>query len=101
MGRSAAGNRAELNQFPELNISGTITAPIAHQLAEPIPGLSTDTIISLAEQNSLTFAFGSIEKSADQYYYTHVLVSGSGITGKQRKINFPAHEQPDRQAGNA
>ena len=98
---SAAGNRAELILFPEFNISCTITAPIAHQLAEPIPGLSTETIISLAKQNSPTVGFGSIEQAGDQYYCTHVLVSGSGITSKQRKIHVPAHEQPYRQAGNA
>lgn len=96
---SAAGNGAELVLFTELNISGTITAPIAYQLAEPIPRPSTETIISLAKQNSLTVGFGSIEQAGDEYYCTHVLVSGSGITGKQRKIHVPAHEQPYRQAG--
>ena len=90
---SAAENGAELILFPELNISGYIAAPIAHQLAEPIPGPSTETIISLAEQNDLIVGFGLIEQAGDKYYCAHVLVSGSGIIGKQRKIHVPAHEQ--------
>jgi predicted amidohydrolase len=45
---TAARNEAELNLFPELNISGYITTSIAHQFAEFIPGPSTEAIISLA-----------------------------------------------------
>ena len=48
--KTAAESGAELILFPELNISGYITAPIAHQLAEPIPGPATEKIIGLAQQ---------------------------------------------------
>jgi len=97
---SAAENQVELILFPELNVSGYITTPIAQQIAEPIPGPSTQKIITLAGQNNLIIGFGLIEKDADRYFCTHVLVSGDGVLGKQRKIHVPAHERPFWQAGN-
>jgi nitrilase len=42
-----------------------------------------------------------IEQDGDQYYCPHVLVNGSGIIGKQRKIHVPAHEQPYWRGGNS
>jgi predicted amidohydrolase len=92
---------AELALFPELNISGYIPAPVAHKIAETIPGPSTDKIIEIAARNNIMICFGIIEKDADKFYCTHVLVSGSGVLGKQRKIHVPAHEQPFWEAGNS
>jgi predicted amidohydrolase len=90
---SAAEKGAELILFPELNVSGYIAAPIVDQLAEPIPGPSTEKIITLAQQSGLIIGFGLIEKDGDQVCCTHVLVNGKGLIGKQRKIHVPAHEQ--------
>ena len=45
---AAADQGAELILFPELNVSGYIAAPIAQQLAEPIPGPSAEKVILLA-----------------------------------------------------
>lgn len=42
----------------------------------------------------MMIAFGVIEKDQDQLYCTHVLVNGSGMIGKQRKIHTPQQEQP-------
>jgi N-carbamoylputrescine amidase len=89
----AADQGAELILFPELNISGYITASAAHQFAEPVPGPSTERVLSLAKQFNLVVGFGMIEVVDNQYYCTHVLVNGSGIIGVQRKIHVPVHEQ--------
>lgn len=84
----------ELILFPELNVSGYIPAPIAHQLAETIPGPSTEKVITLAHRHNITIGYGLIEKEQDKFYCTHVLVNASNIIGKQRKIHVPAHERP-------
>ncbi len=92
---------AELILFPELNVSGYITADIAHEIAESVPGPSTDKIIQIAQKRQITIAFGTIEAFDEKYYCTHVIVNGSGVIGKQRKIHVPAQEAPFWDAGNA
>lgn len=92
--RSAAGQGADLILFPELNVSGYIPLPLAAAMAEPVPGPSTGKIIQMAGRYNILIAFGLIEREGDARYCTHVLVSGNGIIGKQRKIHTPEHEQP-------
>lgn len=99
--RSASVQGAELILFPELNVSGYCPFPIAAQLAEPVPGPSTEKIIRLARQYNMLIAFGILEKSAQGVHCTHVLVNGAGVVGKQSKIHVPAQEQPYWQAGSA
>ncbi len=96
----AADQQVDLALFPELNVSGYITNPIATGIAEPIPGPSTEKIIRLAERYQMVIAFGLIECEKDQVYCTHVLVNGHGIIGKQRKIHVPVQEQPYWTLGN-
>jgi len=98
---AATRQEAELVLFPELNLCGYITAPVARQLAEPVQGTCTEQVIDLAARYGLTIGFGLIEADGDACYCTHVLVNGTGILGKQRKIHVPTHEQPYRQAGNS
>jgi predicted amidohydrolase len=90
----ASGQGAELALFPELNVSGYIPAPIATDIAEPVPGPSTEKIVRLADRYRMAVAYGLIEREQDRLYCTHVLADGSGVLGKQRKIHVPAQEQP-------
>jgi len=92
---------AELILFPELNVSGYVCAPVAHEIAETVPGISTELIINIASKQKIVIGFGIIEKEAGRFYCTHVLVNGSGVIGKQRKIHVPEHEKPFWSAGNS
>ncbi|MFC1573384.1 nitrilase-related carbon-nitrogen hydrolase, partial [Candidatus Eisenbacteria bacterium] len=47
--RKAAARGAELILFPELNLCGHVRAPIVNDLAETVPGPSTEKIVTLAE----------------------------------------------------
>ena len=96
----AANQGAELALFPELNVTGYIPNQIAGQIAETVPGPSTEKIIRLAAHFQMNVAFGLIEREGDQLYCTHVLVNGNGIVGKQRKIHTPIQEQPYWGCGN-
>jgi N-carbamoylputrescine amidase len=97
----AAEQGAELALFPELNVSGYIPSGVAGQIAEPVPGPSTEKVIRLAERYRMTIAFGLIERDGNQLYCTHVLVNADGMIGKQRKVHVPAQERPAWSAGDA
>lgn len=89
----AAGQGAELALFPELNVNGYKPSPVAAQIAETVPGPSTEKIMRLAEMYGMVIAFGLIERVGEALRCTHVLVNGEGVIGKQSKIHVPAHEQ--------
>ena len=97
--RTANEQGADLILFPELNVSGHVLAPIAAEIAEPVPGPSTERVIAFARQYNIHVAFGVIERENDRVYCTHVLVNGDGVVGKQRKIHVPDIEQPYWGAG--
>lgn len=99
--RRAAEEGAELLLFPELNVTGHFRAPLVEQVAETVPGPSTEKIVALAAETGMTIAFGIIERDGDRHHCTHVLVDGSGLIGKQRKIHVPSQEQPYWQAGDS
>lgn len=96
----AAEQGAELALFPELNVSGYVLNAVTAQIAETVPGPSTDKVIRLAERYQMNIAFGLIERDADRLYCTHVLVNGDGIIGKQSKVHVPVQEQPYWGCGN-
>lgn len=97
----AAEQNAELVLFPELNVSGYVPSGVAAQIAETVPGPSTEKIIRLAERYRMTVAFGLIERDRNQLHCTHALVNADGIIGKQRKIHIPSQEGSAWSAGDA
>jgi len=89
----AADEKAELIMFPELSISG------GEHHSEPVPGPSTDQLISLADECSTMLCVGISERAGNTTYNTQVLVNGNGIIGKQRKLHLPSGEVSHRSAG--
>ena len=90
--RRAADQNAELVVFPELGVNGYVHSPVVWDLAETIPGASTDKLIALARDLGLVLCYGILERDADITYNTQVLVNGDGIIGKQRKVHMPGTE---------
>ena len=99
--RRAAEQNMELVLFPELNVSGYIPNPVASQIAETVPGPSTEKVLRLAERYHMAIAFGLIERDGESLHCTHVLLNRNGIIGKQRKIHVPAQEGPFWSAGHS
>jgi predicted amidohydrolase len=97
----AGDGSADLILFPELNLSGYIPQSIAGEIAETIPGSSTDWICDIARESGIYIAFGMIEKERGDLFCSHVLVGPQGLIGKQRKIHLPAHEKTTWKAGNS
>ena len=81
----AAG--AQVAAFPESAILGWEN-PVAHRLAEPIPGADSQRIQDLARKFDLMIAIGLDEKDGDRLYDSAILVDRTGkLLWKHRKIN--------------
>ena len=91
-GRKAAAKGAEVIVYPELGVNGYVHSNRVWDIAEPVPGPSTDKLVALADELKGTLCFGILERDADIAYNTQVLVNGEGIIGKQRKIHMPGEE---------
>jgi predicted amidohydrolase len=78
---------AQIAAFPESAILGWEN-PVAHRLAEPIPGPDSRRIQELAKKFDLMIAIGLDEKDGDRLYDSAILVDHTGkILWKHRKIN--------------
>ena len=61
-GAAAKEEYAELILFPELNVNGCIPASVANEIAETIPGPSTEKIITIAQDADMIIGYGIIER---------------------------------------
>lgn len=65
----------------------------SHELAEPVPGPSTDYFCEQARLNSLHLVFSLYERDGRVIYNTAVLIDPSGkLIGKYRKVCLPHGE---------
>ena len=64
-----------------------------HEVAEPIPGPSTDYFCRLAKQHNLYLVVGLVERDGHLVYNVAVLIGPDGtIIGKYRKVCLPRSE---------
>jgi predicted amidohydrolase len=77
---------AELILFPELSICGWPKSSIS-TIAEEIPGVSTDQLSYIAQQQKCYISAGLAERDKQSFYSTQVIVGPDGYIGKARKIN--------------
>jgi len=85
---------ADLIIFPELSLTGYVVRDQIYELAETIPGPSTNTMESIARKTKAHIIFGMpelSEKTKATIYNAAVLVGREGIIGKYRKIYLPTH----------
>ena len=85
---------ADLIIFPELSLTGYVIRDQIYELAEPIPGPSTDTLEKIARKIKAYIVFGMpelSEKTQAIIYNTAVLTGPEGLIGKYRKMHLPTH----------
>tara|TARA_R110002049_G_scaffold50370_3_gene143051 strand:+ start:83856 stop:85214 length:1359 start_codon:yes stop_codon:yes gene_type:complete len=88
----AAQQRADLVVLPELLTTYAIAMERA-DVAEPIPGPSTDYFGTLAKQHDLYIVAGLIERDRHLIYNVAVLIGPDGnVVGKYRKVTLPRGE---------
>jgi predicted amidohydrolase len=85
---------ADLIVLPELSLTGYVIRDEVYELAERIPGPSTESIEKLAKKHRVHVIFGMPELSEGTeatLHNTAVLVGPEGFVGKYRKMYLPTH----------
>lgn len=94
MAKRAREEGAELIIFPELALTGYVCRDLLYELAEPIPGPSTERVAEIARELGMLIVFGLPERSkisSSILYNTAALVGPSGLVGTYRKMFLPTH----------
>ena len=92
--KKAKAQAADLVIFPELSLTGYVIRDQIYELAETIPGPSTQTIEDLARRTGMYIIFGMpelSEKTKATVFNTAVFVGPEGYIGKYRKMYLPTH----------
>lgn len=90
----AKNQGADLIIFPELSLTGYVIRDEVYELAERIPGPSTEIMEALAKKNDVHIVFGMPEISAGTQATLHnsaVLIGPKGFIGKYHKMYLPTH----------
>jgi len=88
---AASKNGSQLLVFPECSITGYCFSSLDEGLdvAEPIPGPSTNEIGSLCKDLGIYTIIGLLEIDRDKCYNALAFFGPEGIIGKYRKIHLP------------
>jgi predicted amidohydrolase len=90
----AKAQGADLVVFPELSLTGYVIRDQIYELAETIPGPSTQKIEEIAKKTGMHVIFGMpevSEKTKATLYNTAVFIGPEGFIGKYRKMYLPTH----------
>jgi len=93
---TAALAESDLVVFPELVVTGAVAdRETAEQLAESIPGPSTERLRELAISAGMYLVAGLIERDAKsgRLYNSAVLVGPDGVGGTYRKLHLAAEDR--------
>ena len=85
---------ADLVIFPEMCLTGYVVRDQLYELAETIPGPSTDKVVAIARKTGMHIIFGMpdlSEKTKATMYNTAVFVGPEGIIGTYHKMYLPTH----------
>ncbi len=85
---------ADIAIFPELSLSGYVVRDQFYELAETIPGPTTEKVEKLAKKTGMHIIFGMPElsdKTQATCFNTAVCVGPKGLIGKYRKMYLPTH----------
>ena len=96
----AAAAGAEVICFPEMSITGYSNHPDIALQAEPIPGPSVETLVTLSQKNNVLILAGLAEKGDNgSIFASHVALAPEGLLGVYRKLHIAPTEQAMYTAG--
>lgn len=93
--KEASEKRADIVVFPELYLTGYTCGEkegLFHDLAEPIPGPTTDALVELAKQHDIYIVWGMPEANTEYPGLIHnsaVFLGPEGIVQAFRKVHNP------------
>lgn len=85
----AVDSQVDLLAFPELALTGYISGSKLYELAEPIPGPSTEEIIKRAVETKIYIVMGMPEIKGGFIYNSAPLFGPEGLIGVYRKHYLP------------
>ena len=90
--RTTSRDGAWLTVFPECALTGYCFEALSEALdvAEPIPGPSTEAMRRVCRELGTYAVYGLIERDGDRIYNACVLVGPDGVVGSYRKVHLPA-----------
>ncbi len=92
--KKASVNKADIVCFPEMSITGYHVRKEIIKVAEPVPGLSTDFIQKIAQDERITILAGLAETDSNGHIYaTHVVITPEGIKGVYQKVHLGPSEK--------
>jgi N-carbamoylputrescine amidase len=97
--RKAAQSGAQAVCFPELNLSGYLLKRNPAEIAETIPGPSSEAVWQMAQKNEVLILAGLPEKRDGKIFISHFAASPGGILGVYRKIHLGTTEEGIFQSG--
>ena len=91
----AAEQGVDIILFPELNIPGYWRSRDLYDLAEPVPGRTSDDVVGIARETGLTVLAGMAERGSNGVIYnTQIVATPQGLAGKFRKLHINEVEIP-------
>ncbi len=98
---SAAEKKAAIVCFPEMGISGYYINQGIRQIAETIPGPSTNYLARLSRKKNITILAGLAEMDVtEKIFISHVVIKPDGIGGVYRKTHLGPTEKNFVASGN-
>ena len=97
--RKAAQGGAQAICFPELNLCGYVLKKNPAEIAETIPGPSSEAVWQMAQKNEVLILAGLAEKKDGKIFISHFAASPGGILGVYRKVHLGTTEEGMYQAG--
>lgn len=95
---AARAQGAELVAFHECSITGytfleTLSREALFELAEPVPGPSTEALVEIARRRGLTVAAGLVEREGDRLYNCYAVAAAEGLVARHRKLHEFIHPE--------
>ena len=91
--KEAKGRGARLVCFPELALMAYSTEKEILDVAEPIPGPSTEKLAAIARSHDVYLSVGMAEKDGEKYHIAQAIIGPDGYIGKYRKYHPTGTEQ--------
>lgn len=85
----AAEAKADLVAFGEMALSGYVCGTDFLELAEPVPGPSTEAIMAKARRHNIYVVFGMPERRESILHNSAVAFGPEGLVGVYRKLYLP------------
>lgn len=85
---------ADVICFPELNITGYSNLKEIKNVAEPVPGPTTQDLSSLAKSEKIVILAGMVEKDdKGRIFSSHLVIKPDGFVGVYRKLHIAPPEK--------